>query len=159
SLWDPENDQGIAHAVIDTRDSNSNANRDVLTLSGLSVYGPPAFDASSYASLQTALAQSGDTNHQYVGEQAIDLVRTNDQDSGTITGCTFQGGTIEAFGGPWTITDNTVLGAPADAYSPGAFAVHSSSGALIEGNHVTQSDPAGHEFRLVVLANSGYGDT
>jgi hypothetical protein len=27
AIWDPENDQGIAHAVIDTRDSNLNLNR------------------------------------------------------------------------------------------------------------------------------------
>ncbi len=159
ALWDPENDQGIVHAVIDTRDSNSNENRDVLTLSGMSVYGPPAFDGSTYAGLQQALAQSGDTSHEYVGEQAIDLVRANDQDSGTITGSTFQGGPIEVFGGPWTFTNNTLLGAVADTYSPGAFALHSSYGALIEGNQVTQSDPAGREFRLVILASSGYGDT
>ncbi len=159
ALWDPENDLGIEHAVIDTRDSNNNENRDVLTLNGVAIYGPPAFDASSFSSLQSKLQQSGDTIHEYVGEPAIDLVRANDQDSGTITGSTFQGGSIEVFGGPWTITNNTVLGAMDDTYSPGAFALHSASGALIQGNHVTQSDPAGREFRLVVLANTGHDDT
>jgi hypothetical protein len=159
ALWDPENNQGIVHAVIDTQDSNSNENRDVLTLSGMSIYGPPAFDGSTYAGLQQDLVQSGDTTHEYVGEQAIDLIRANDQDSGTITDSTFQGGPIEVFGGPWTITDNTVLGAMADTYSPGAFELHSAFDALIEGNQVTQSDAAGSEFRLVVLANSGYDDT
>lgn len=159
ALWDPENDLGIVHAVINTRDSNSNENRAVLTLRGMTVFGPPAFDESTYAALRTKLAQSGDTSHEYVGEQAIDLLRANDQDSGTITGCTFRGGSIEVFGGPWTITDNTVLGAVAHTYSPGAFALHSSYGALIAGNTVTQSDPAGREFRLVVLARSGYGAT
>lgn len=117
-LWDPENDLGIEHAVIDTRDSNNNENRDVLTLNGVAIYGPPAFDASSFSSLQSKLQQSGDTIHEYVGEPAIDLVRANDQDSGTITGSTFQGGSIEVFGGPWTITNNTVLGAMDDTYSP-----------------------------------------
>ena len=155
SLWDPENNQGITHAVIDTRDSNSNENRDVITLDGMTIYGPPAFDGSTYSGLQATLAQSGDTTHEYVGEQAIDLVRANDEDSGTITDSTFQGGAIEVFGGPWTITDNTVLGSTADTYSPGAFELHSPFDALIEGNQVTQSDPAGREFRLVVLADSG----
>ncbi len=159
SLWDPENNQGISHAVIDTRDSNSNENRDVLTLSGMAIYGPPAFDAASYSALQTTLTQTSDTPHEYVGEQAIDLVRANDQDSGTITGSTFQGGSIEVFGGPWTITDNTVLGSTADTYSPGAFELHSPFDALVQGNHVTQTDPAGREFRLVVLAVSGHDNT
>jgi hypothetical protein len=145
--------------VIDTRDSNSNENRDVLTLSGMTISGPPAFDGSTFSTLQAKLQQSGDTIHEYAGEQAIDLVRANDEDSGTITGCTFQGGSIEVFGGPWTITNNTVLGAMADTYSPGAFALHSSFGASIQGNQVSQADPAGREFRLVVLAISGHDDS
>ncbi len=159
ALWDPENPQGIAHAVLDTRDSSSNAIRDFLTLSGVSIYGPPAFDAASYATLQAQQAQTGDTQHQYVGEPAIDLIRANDQDSGTIVGGTFQGGSIEVFSGPWTISNNTVLGAMADTYSPGAFALHSPFDSVLSGNTVTQSDPAGHEFRLVVLAVSGANNT
>ena len=111
ALFDPENNPaGITHAVIDTRDSNVNLNRDVLTLSGMTIDGPPAFDSSSFASLQAQLQQSGDTLHQYVGEQAIDLIRANDEDSGTIADSTFQGGSIEVFDGPWTVTGNTVLG-------------------------------------------------
>lgn len=159
ALWDPEDDLGIAHAVIDTRDSSSNEDHDVLTLTGMSIYGPPAFDSSTCSSLQSRLAQSGDTEHTYVGEPAIDLVRSNDADTGTITDSTFQGGPIEVFGGPWTITKNTILGAQAETYSPAAFELHSSAGSTIEGNTVTQSDPAGNEFRLVVLAVGGTGDT
>ncbi len=107
--------------MIDTRDSNVNLNRDVLNLSGMTIDGPPAFDSSSFASLQAQLQQSGDTLHQYVGEQAIDLIRANDEDSGTIADSTFQGGSIEVFNGPWTVTGNTILGSQADTYSPGAF--------------------------------------
>ena len=40
----------------------------------------------------------------------MDLIRANDKDSGTIANSTFQGGSIEVYGGPWTITDNTVTG-------------------------------------------------
>ncbi len=89
----------------------------------------------------------------------MDLIRTNDADSGTISNSTFQGGSIEVFGGPWTITDNTVLGSMADTYSPGAFAFHSPHDVVVEGNQVSQSDPAGREFRLVVLASSGFDNT
>ena len=133
ALWDPENNPGgISHAVIDTRDSNTNLNRDILTLTGMTIYGPPAFDGSSYATLQAQLVQSGDTSHEYVGEQAIDLIRANDEDSGTIRNSTFQGGAIEVFGGPWTITGNTVLGSTADTYSPGAFGLHSPHDVVVE---------------------------
>ena len=95
-----------------------------------------------------------------MGEQDIDLVRTNDQDSGIdLEGSTFQGGSIEVFGGPWNMTDNTVLGSTADTYSPGAFALHSPHDVVIEGNQVSQADPSGREFRLVVLAVSGFSNT
>ncbi len=102
---------------------------------------------------------SGDTTYQYVGEQDIDLIRTNDEDSGTISSSTFQGGPIEVFGGPWNITGNTVLGSTADTYSPSAFGLHSPHDVLLEGNHVSQSDPGGREFRLVNLAGSGFNNT
>ena len=145
--------------MIDTRDSNTNLNRDILTMTGMTIDGPPAFDGSSYASLQAQLLQSGDTSHEYVGEQAIDLIRANDADNGTISNNTLQGGAIEVFGGPWTITGNTVLGSTAGTYSPGAFGLHSAYDAIVENNHVSQSDPSGREFRLVVLASGGTGDT
>ncbi len=146
-------------AVIDTRDSNTNLNITILTLNGMTIQGPPAFDGSSYTSLQAQLANSGDTTHQYVGEQDIDLIRTNDEDSGTISNSTFQGGSIEVFGGPWNITGNTVLGSTADTYSPSAFGLHSPHDVLLEGNIVSQADPDGREFRLVNLAGSGFNNT
>src|SRR5262249_49710285 len=59
---------------------------------------------------------------------------------------------------PWTIRDNTVLGSTAQTYSPGAFALHSPHDVLLEGNQVTQADPAGREFRLVGLAVSGFNN-
>lgn len=160
ALWDPENNPGgYDHAVLDTRDSNSNENQTFLTLNGMSIYGPPAFDGSSFANLVTQLAQSGDTTHEYVGEPDVDLILANDKDFGTITGSTFQGGPIEVFGGPWAITNNTVLGSTAYTYSPSAFSLHSPHDCVVEGNHVEQSDPNGREFRLVNLASSGFNNT
>ncbi len=52
--------------------------------------------------------------------------------------------------------ETTVLGSMAQTYSPAAFALYSPHDVTIEGNQVTQSDPAGREFRLVNLAVSGY---
>ena len=56
----------------------------------------------------------------------MDLVRTNDLDTGSISNSSFQGGSIELFGGPWTISGKQ--GARArrpETYSPAAFALHS----------------------------------
>src|SRR5262249_24981399 len=98
ALWDPENNPGgIVHAVIDTRDSTTNLNREILTLNGMTISGPPAFDGSSFTDLEARLRQSGDTIHDYVGEQDVDLIRTNDEDTGSIANSTFQGGPIEVF--------------------------------------------------------------
>ena len=159
ALYDPENNPGILHAVIDTRDSNPNTNITLLSLNNLTVYGPPAFDGASFSMLQSQLLQTGDSAHEYVGEQDMDLILANDADSGTIANSTFQGGSIEVFGGPWTMTNNTVMGSMADTYSPGAFALHSPHDVIVQGNQVSQLDPAGREFRLVLLANSGIDNT
>jgi hypothetical protein len=160
ALYDPENNpSGVQHAVIDTRDANTNLNITILTLTGMTISGPPAFDESSYSALQTQLVQSGATTSQYVGEQDLNLITANDQDSGTITNSTFQGGTIELFGGPWNVTDNTVLGSTADTFSPAAFGLNSPHDVVINGNTVTQSNSNGREFRLVILAVSGWNNT
>ena len=53
ALFDPENNPaGIQHAVIDTRDSNTNLNMTLLTLDDMTILGPPAFDGSSFSSLK-----------------------------------------------------------------------------------------------------------
>ena len=47
----------------------------------------------------------------------------------------------------------------ADTYSWGAFGLHSPHDVILEGNDVSQSDLNGREFRLVVLATSGFDNT
>jgi hypothetical protein len=159
ALFDPENDPaGIAHAVIDTRDSNTNLNMTSLTLSGMTILGPPAFDGPAFSNLAARLAAQGLGADQYVGEQDIDLIAAGGNDTGAIAGSTFQGGPIELCDGPWVITGNTVLGATVQTYSPGAFELHSPHDLYLQGNQVTQSNPAGREFRLLVLAVSGFDD-
>jgi hypothetical protein len=125
----------------------------------MTVDGPPAFDASTFSAVQAQLLASQGSYYTYSGEMAISLIRSNSDDSGYITGSTFQGGTIELFGGPWTVTGNTVLGATADTFSPGAFGLHNPHDVLLENNTVTQADPLGTEFRLVVLASAGIDNT
>ena len=140
--------------MIDTRDSNTNLNLTWLTLSNMQIDGPPAFDGSTFAAIAAQVGQTGAPSASYVGEPAMDLIRTNDLDTGSIENSSFQGGSIEFYGGPWTITGNKVIGSAAQTYSPSAFALHSPHDVTLEGNQVTQSDPGGREFRLVNLAVS-----
>ena len=86
AIYDPENNpNGASHAVIDTLDSNTSLNMTLLALSNMKIFGPPAFDRSTFSSLQSKLEQDGFQTDQYVGEPDLDLIRTNDSDSGTIT--------------------------------------------------------------------------
>ena len=157
ALFDPENNpSGIEHAVINTRDSNTNLNLTSLTLSNMQISGPPAFDGSQFASIAAQIVQGDGVGAVYAGELAMDLVRTNDLDTGSIENSTFQGGSIEVYGGPWTIKGNTVKGALPETYSAAAFALDSPHDVTLADNQVTQSDAGGREFRLVVMAVSGY---
>jgi hypothetical protein len=157
AFFDPENNPlGVVHAVVDTRDSNINLNLTSLALSNMQIDGPPAFDGATFGTLSSQAGQSVGSGALYAGELAMDLVRTNDLDTGSISNSVFQGGSIELYGGPWKITGNTVFGSMAETYSAAAFALHSAHDVTIAGNQVTQSNPSGHEFRLVALAVSGY---
>ena len=159
--WDPENTGGINHAVIDTGDQNTPQSTQWLTLQNMSVFGPPAYDASSFQNLQNQASASGMV---YVGEPAMSLVQTDPGgggfgDYGSISNCTFQGGPINLAGGPWTITGNTVLGAVTDTYSTAAFGLSAVHDSMIQGNQVTQSATNGTEFRLLNFAGAGYNNT
>ena len=73
TLFDPENNPaGVEHAVIDTRDSNTNLNVTSLTLSNMQIYGPPAFNGSAFAAIAHELksARPATRSASYVGEPA-----------------------------------------------------------------------------------------
>ena len=121
----------------------------MLTLNNLSIYGPPAFDGASFAEIcrpACAIRRYERTNTS--ASRTSDLIRSNDRDSGTISNSTFQGGSIEVFGGPWNITDNTVLGSTADTYSPGAF------GLALAARRRGRGQP-GHHSPIPPAASSG----
>ena len=144
--FDPENETGgVSHAVINLEDPGQS--RQVLTLSGMTIDGPPAFDPPR---------SNPDTFHVYVGEPAPNLVRTGLHDSGSITNSTFQGGVVEFFNGPWQVTGNTHLGAFDRTFTASAFAAHSPHDLTFQFNNVSQSDPQGSIFRLINLAYSGF---
>ena len=152
TLFDPESSPYGTKAVIDTSTSGGNdgRNREFLTMVGLTVDGPPDFDAVP--------PTPTDAYHAYAGEPEIPLVETGD-DGGTIAGSTFQGGSLALSGGPWTVVGNTHLGALAGSYTPSAFAFDDPHDVSFTSNHVYQSATGGTTFRLVNFAGSSYGDS
>ena len=134
SLYDPENDSanGMVLAVFNDETNNQNYNTDVINFSGMTINSPPAWDAgtngSNFFALQNELSNTyHDSLHAYVGEQAIPLILTNPADTGRITNSQFQGGPVTLTGGPWVITNNTMLGASQYTYSSSAFGINSAT--------------------------------
>ena len=150
TLFDPESSGYGQKAVINTSVGNDGRNRETLTLAGMTVLGPPDFDA--------APPTPPDSSHSYAGEPEIPLIEAGDDD-GSIAGSTFRGGSIQLAGGPWTVTGNTDLGALAGSYSPSAFSLVTPHDVTLTSNHVFQAAAGGTTFRLVNLAESGYDDT
>ncbi len=145
-LFDPNADYA-PFAVINDQTQNENYDSDMITLSEMNIYGPPAFDENSPTEKYATLHQDNST---YVGEPSIPLLLTNAPDFGSITDCTLQGGTVELNGGPWVVQDNTLLGAMAGTYSLGAISANSGEhDILVQGNHVTQSASTGYLLRFV----------
>ena len=89
----------------------------------------------------------------------MDLILANDADSGTIANSTFRGGSIEVFGGPWTDDQQHGDGLNGRHVFAWCFCLAFTARCDRPGNQVSQVDPAGREFRLVVLANSGFDNT
>ncbi len=153
NIWyDPETVDETQYAVIGLR-LGSNLPF-TLDLTGMSITGPPALDPTP-----PSPPTQPTSSYRYAGENGTQLLSAGAGGSGSITGCTFQGGTVAVNGGPWEILDNTDLGALANTFSPGAFAASGPHDLVFEGNHVSQYDPSGTEFRLINFGSgSGYND-
>lgn len=149
ALFDPESSVYGSRAVLNTSGGNDGRNRETLTLVGMTIDGPPDFDA--------APATKPDAAHTYAGEPEIPLVEAGD-DNGTIAGSTFQGGSIALSGGPWTIVGNVHAGADAGSYTPSAFSFDEPHDVALTSNWVYQAAAGGTIFRLVNLAGSSFGD-
>lgn len=127
-------------AVIGTRDNldpPSFVPAPGITITNLDIQSPPP--ASSW-------------------EVAPSLMRLVNAQSGTISGNTLQGGTIEFFGGPWNITNNNVLGTVAGTFSYSVISGHYTHDVTISGNHVQPVAGAGKTWRFVVLTQRGVND-
>ena len=160
SLWDPENNLGISHAVIDTRDSNSNENRDVLTLErdvGRTARRRSTARVSRVSRRNHAVGRHAPRVRRRAGDRPGPGQRPGQRDDHRRH---LPGRPDRGLRRPVDHHRTTrCSGSTAETYSPAAFELHSPFDALIQGNQVTQSDPAGREFRLVVLADAGYDNT
>lgn len=70
---------------------------------------------------------------------------------GQITANTFLGGTIDVVHGPWVVSDNLHLGAPAGGMTWDAFAGHYLHDLTMEGNRLHADESAGKIWRFLVL--------
>ena len=166
--FDPANDHGTT-AVINL--SNDDQTRQYLTLSGVTILGPPAYIPGTWPSSPNP---STDNNQL---EVAMDLVLSGNYDSGSITSSKFQGGPVHLQDGPWIVGGTTAsagnihYGAMTKTGSNAAFSFQTPHDVLFESNVATQNDtssndpnssihsaPEGHLFRLVNLQGGGFND-
>ena len=88
-------------------------------------------------------------------EETPRMLRLVGATNGVIENNRFQGGLIEAWGGPWRIVANTFDGPPAGTFAHGLISVHEPHDLLVEANTVRALDPRGKSWRWLVLSNRG----
>ena len=157
ALYDPNNNvSGYQLAVFsDAPTTGGYTSNDYITITRMTIDGPPAIDVNSSPSFTTLEAEQPD----YVGEPDLYLINANPGSSGSISNNTFAGGNISLWKGPWIIQNNTVQGAAAYTYSTAAFSLQDPHDDLVQGNTVTQAAADGTQFRLVNLAGQGFNNT
>ncbi|WP_435021296.1 hypothetical protein TA3x_002299 [Tundrisphaera sp. TA3] len=141
-------------AIISNRQDNSQVPRVDLNLLNLDIQAPfvpfGANPSQNYAISTLATFDSG----PYA--------------SGVISGNTIRGGVVAVQGGPWTISDNKVLGGVAGTVSDTAFSLYSSHDVRISGNLVsnagadliaTSGVKTGAIDRFLTANNGSYGLT
>ena len=88
----------------------------------------------------------------------VETVEMGDYDSGTITGNTIYGGTIHVQFGPWTISDNHILGAVQGTLNLGVFTLSGGHDVTVFNNTAFDLNPIqnGVIDRFFVASNGGY---
>lgn len=165
ATFDPNNDvAGMNLAVVNDSGyamgsyfaGQENYTTDAVSLAGMTIYGPPAFNANSSTENYEYLEGQ---NPDYIGEPDIPLVLTNNTDFGAITNSTLQGGPLALSGGPWTIAGNTYLGATGGTYATAFVSAHSIHDLLVQGNSVTQSASTGYLLRFTDFTSGSTNTT
>lgn len=91
-------------------------------------------------------------------EEAPDLFRMHNAESGTIANNRLRGGTTSVFGGPWSITGNDFLGTLPNTYAYEAFDGQNTLDVTIANNLVQPVGATGKTWRFLVMTQSGRND-
>jgi hypothetical protein len=129
-------------AVIGTTDNLDNPSPHLLAdiqLARLDLQAPPSSGRSPW-------------------EEATKLIRLAGATCGRVHENTLRGGTVEFFGGPWSIVKNQFLGTPAGTFSQAVFAGHDTHDVTIRDNQARSEPSAGKTWRFLVLTGSGVND-
>jgi hypothetical protein len=138
--WDWDVPYGPAViGTTDDRDHRENLVKVNLAFTNLDIQGPPV---AAPAGL----------------EPSPGLFRLVTAHSGRIVGNTFQGGTIEVVGGPWTISGNDYRGAVPGTSVATFLAGHFTHDLVVTDNHAEPRGPTGKAWRFLVLTQAGYRD-
>jgi len=108
----------------------------------------------NFRNLDIDYAPTGPTGAPY-NFSVVRLIRGNYNDSGTIAGNILRGGSVEVWGGPWTISRNDYRGAAAGTSVSPVFAVRDGHDILIESNHARQLDPTGITYTFALFTGTG----
>jgi hypothetical protein len=128
-------------AVIRTLDGDSvpNARKADVNLTRLDLQAPPAAGPGPW-------------------EDAVGLAALLGTAGGRIEQNLLRGGSIEFFGGPWTVKGNEFLGTLPGTASQAVFACHDPFDLVLKGNVARSVGPAGKTWRFLVLTGSGSND-
>ncbi len=91
-------------------------------------------------------------------EEAPDLFRMHNAESGTITNNRLRGGATSVFGGPWNITGNDFLGTLPNTYTYEAFGGQNTVDVTIANNIVQPVGATGKTWRFLVMTQTGRND-
>jgi len=116
-----------------------------------SLLGSPSVDGGSSG---TATASFANIYVTAATTQALPLINMGSAYTGSVTGNTLTGGTLDFFNGPWQITNNTYDGAVAGTYVEAAFSFYTGHSRTLSGNTVQQLSPYGKTLRLLDMGNN-----
>ncbi len=91
-------------------------------------------------------------------EEAANLIRLINAQSGIVDDNTLDGGTILFSGGPWSFVGNNYVGTVPNTYTYGVIAGQYTHDVTVADNHVEPAAGAGKTWRFLVLTQSGVND-
>ncbi len=91
-------------------------------------------------------------------EEAPEMFRLINAESGVVADNRLKGGTTEFSGGPWTVTGNQFVGTPVNTFTYAAFGGHFTHDLILADNVVAPTGRTGKTWRFLVLTQNGRND-